>query len=239
MNWTKCVISVILVMSAAQVAAQNLGGLSDGGGNMNARQAMEQMQQQADSAYAGGNYKQAFRLYDRLSEVGDSFATYRIATMYAKGLHFEQSQIEAYAWSYVAAQTGNQAFKDYHLAIKNQLSQAELQSARERAGQLVVQRGAFSNAVASKRALDRALRSCTGSRVGSRSDAVSISSQGCGIASEAMVSAECLRIGALGLAAINEMPERIRSVRNALDDFIEQYNPGQVQLGDFELIEAQ
>jgi len=203
---------------------------------MNAKQALEQMQQRADLAYTDGDYARAYRLYDKMQKIGDHFSEYRLATMYENGWYVEQNLIEAYAWSYLAAESGRQAYRDYHESIKQKLSAADLKSARERAGNLIVENGVYVNMVENRRLLRDASRKCTGSRLGSRCDAVSLAAFNCSTANELEPDLECLRIGSLGLASLATAPADLKAIQKAIDDYIDQYQPGRVELGDFELI---
>jgi len=203
---------------------------------MNAKQALEQMQQRADLAYADGDYARAYRLYNKLQKIGDHFSEYRLATMYENGYGVEKDIVEAYAWSYLAAESGRQAYRDYHESIKQKLSAADLKSARERAGNLIMENGIYVNMIENRRVLRNGTRMCTGSRTGSRCDAVSVTAFNCSTANELEPDQECLRIGSLGLTSMVAMPADLKAIENAIDGYIDQYQPGRVELGDFELI---
>lgn len=217
--------------------AQNLGSGLAGGGNMNAVQALQVLQQRADQAYAENDYKRAHELYLHLNKIGDKFAQFRIAAMHEDGHFVEQSLIEAYAWSFLAAETGRRAFREYHQKIKSSLEPKALVLARERASELVAEHGIFAQAIRAQDLLRKERKNCTGSRVGSRCDAVAAVSFDCGLSAERLPETKCLRIGSLGLTAVaGSFPAQIRQVENGLRDFIREYNPGRVELGDFELI---
>jgi len=217
--------------------AQSLGSGVAGGGNMNAVQALQMLQKRADQAYAENDYQRAHELYLHLNRIGDKFAQFRIAAMHEDGHFVEQSLIEAYAWSFLAAETGRKAFRDYHQQIKSRLQAESLQSARERAAELVAEHGIFVQAVRAQDLMRQERRRCTGSRIGSRCDAVAAISFDCGLGADRLPEPKCLRIGSLGLTAIaGVFPAQIRQVENGLRDFIREYNPGRVELGDFELI---
>jgi len=225
------------VLYVHTVWAQILGSDFDGRGSMNAVQALQMLQQRADEAYAEADYERAHKLYLHLNTVGDKFAQFRIAALYEDGNFVAQDLVEAYAWSFLAAESGRQAFRDYHLQIKAKLQPDQMSPARERAGELVAEHGIFVQAIRAQQMLRNELKRCTGSRVGNRCDAVSSSSFGCGLGADRLPEPKCLRIGSLGLAAVTgAFPAQIRQVQNGLRDFIREYNPGSVELGDFELI---
>jgi len=212
-------------------------------GQANAVLVFEQMQQQADMAYKNEDYARAFRLYQPLAEVGDKFSAYRIASMYATGLHVDQDLIEAYGWSYLAAETDIQSFRKYYDYIKKRLSVDQLQQARKRASELLMQHGIWANAVQSRKVLRTVLSKCAGSRVGNTCSKLRITWRGCNI-SNAETPFEngnppesCLRLGSAGLTSYNAMPINIRAVQKGLAEVIKKYQPGQVELGDFGLID--
>jgi len=209
----------------------------DGSGNMNAVLALQQLQQRADQAYAENNFARAHELYLHLHRIGDKFAQFRLAVMYEDGRHVEQSLVEAYAWSFLAAETGRQALRDYHAQIKARLTPQQLSRARERASAMVAEHGIFAQAIRAQNLLREELKRCTGSRVGNRCDAVSSVSFDCGLGADRLPEPKCLRIGSMGLPAVaGVFPAQIRQVQNGLRNFIREYNPGRVELGDFELI---
>ncbi len=234
----KMLVLVLFCPAAWSIAwGQVLGDITDGRVSMNAVQSLQLMQQQADEAYAGAHFQRAHELYMHLNQVGDKFAQFRIAAMYEDGNFVAQNLVEAYAWSFLAAETGRQAFRDYHQQIKARLQPDQLSLARERAGELVAEHGIFVQAIRAQQMLRNELKACTGSRVGNRCDAVSSNSYDCGLSADRLPARKCLRIGSLGLAAVaGAFPAQIRQVQNGLRDFIREYNPGSVELGDFELI---
>jgi len=209
-----------------------------GGGSMNAVQALQQAQLRADDAYNNKDYKVAYRRYLKLAEIGDKFAQFRLAVMHEDGHHVEQNMVQAYAWSYLAAENQRREFVDYHQSIKARLNSDSLDAARKRASDLIADYGLYRQAVAAEELLIKTLRTCTGSRVGNTCDAVEVEELTCNIQSDRIPPPSCLRIGSMGLQAIvGSFPLQIRHVRQNLREFIDRYNPGRVELGDFELID--
>jgi len=229
----------MLVLLVSQASHAQFTVWSDGSprAQMNAVQALQQMQQRADQAYSDGDYKMAYRLYQKMTKIGDNFSQFRIATMYEEGLYLPQDLVQAYAWSYLAAEVGRKQYMDYHESIKAKLAPEQLPQARSAASLLVQQKGIFANMVKSDEMLREALKNCTGSRVGNRCDAISSISFNCSAANELEGNLDCLRLGSLGLTSIAAQPADIRKLQISLRDFIDQYQPGQVELGDFELID--
>jgi len=60
----------------------------------------------AQLAYRRADYERAFKDYRELAELGQPLAQYNLAVMYAKGQGVRQSEINAYAWASLAAQSG-------------------------------------------------------------------------------------------------------------------------------------
>ncbi|MDA3934017.1 MAG: hypothetical protein PF630_06790 [Gammaproteobacteria bacterium] len=220
-----------------------LAALSTMGHAGNAVLVVEGMQEKADMAFKKENYARAFRLYKPLAEVSDKFSAYRIAIMYESGLHVDQDIIEAYAWSYLAAETDIPNFRNYNEAIKRRLSDDKLQQARKRAGELIMEHGIYMNAVETKQTIRRMMFQCAGSRVGNSCSHVEGIWVGCNFTisevpfSGQLPSPACLRFGIIGLANPWIMPLVIRDTQKGLDEVIDQYQPGRVELGDFELID--
>lgn len=139
---------------------------------MNALHALETFKQEADNAYSSGHYKNAFNMYQKLSYVGDKFAQFRLAVMYAEGQSIAADPVAAYAWSHVAAENSQPQYRQFNRAIKATLDAQQLAAAQNLADDLLSRYGVFANAIAASKTLDRARRNCTGSRTGSRCDAV-------------------------------------------------------------------
>jgi len=124
------------------------------------------------------------------------------------------------------------------------LNDEQLSRAQDRAGELIREFGMYAYATDTDKRLRSMLSQCAGSRVGNTCNKISVSWPGCDIAvgngagndTDRLPSVGCLRVGSLGLTSYNVMPSTIRAVRKCLDDYIAEYNPGQVELGDFELI---
>jgi hypothetical protein len=233
-------IFYIVIIIISYIPESNAQNLSIGGSGMNAVQALRQSQMLADDAYADQDFKLAYIRYQTLAEIGDKFAQFRLAVMFEEGQFVDQDMVEAYAWSYLAAENGRAEYTSYHSNIKSHLSSDQLTSARQRAGDLITKFGLYRQAAEAEDLLVQTLRSCTGSRVGNTCDAVEVADFTCNIQSDRVPSPSCLRIGTMGLQSIvGNFPLQIRHVRKNLRDFMDQYNPGRVELGDFELIDSE
>lgn len=228
-------LTAFILCLIVPLASQENGAIA---GN-NAVQTLEKLQKRADIAYQKQRYGRALQVYQLLSEAGDKFSAFRIATMYEDGLSVDKDLVEAYAWSYLAAETRRQAFVDYHRQIKQRLGDEQLAVARTRAGELIREHGIYTSAVRTKHTLRKMLFECAGSRVGNTCSKIDVSWNGCSISADRLPSLQCLRLGAIGLTSYNIMPSTVRTAQRGLDELIATYNPGQVELGDFELIDVE
>ncbi len=215
---------------------QGASGIAQG--NINAVQAFQKTQERADVHYKAERYKQAFKLYHQLAEYNDKFSQYRVAYMYANGRGVEKDMTEAFAWSYVASETRQKGFVNYHVKVRDSLTPEQIDSGKELAQEYREDYGTFAVASKARRLVRKQKGSCVGSRVGSSCDRVTSVGINCGAAVEGTPDKECLTLGSVGLPGIAGMqPSDIRTVENHLKDMMDEYNPGRVELGDLELIE--
>lgn len=215
---------------------QGAGGIDTG--SINAVLAFKGLQEKADEHYKAERYEQAFTHYLRLAEYNDKFSQYRIGSMYAAGRGVPKNSVLAYAWTYVAAETRQKGLVNYHIKIRESLTPAELDRGRERANEYLQDYGTFAMANKARKLIRREKRSCTGSRVGSSCDKVASASGNCGSSSQGVLSSSCMTLGAVGLPAVSGLqPSDLRTAERQLDQMIDQYNPGRVELGELEIIE--
>lgn len=84
---------------------------------------MLQSRIEADQYYQQGSYSRAFKAYLKLAKAGDYYSQDRVSQMYASGEGKKVNLTEAYAWSVLAAESGEEQWE------KN--SQALLQRVRD------------------------------------------------------------------------------------------------------------
>lgn len=229
-------IFIVVFYPPSYVLAQGLG--TETNGSVNAVLALQRFQQITDQSFDDGHYARALSNYKRLSKLSDKYSQYRLAVMYLQGLGVEHNLIEAYAWSYVAAESSKKPYVDFHKAVREMLEPQQQDAAREKAGDYVTQYGLFRAAAHAVRLIRREKGQCTGSRVGSTCDRVSGSSLSCNSTITSTPSRSCLILGSVGLPGIiGAFPLDIRRVEDDLRGFLREYNPGRVELGDLELID--
>lgn len=246
---TQKVLLIYLLLAASNVFAQdsqpsnafgnNVQGVAGvDGGNVNAVQAFNKLQSAADAAYKDKHYGRAYNLYHKLAEFGDKFSQYRIAYMHQNGVGTDKNHIEAYAWSYVSAETKKKGLVNYHVSLREKIPEADLELAKERAEEYHEEYGLHAVAYKARKLIRKKKQQCVGSRVGSSCDRIGSSGITCNAFENGMPGNACLTLGSVGLPAIAGMlPKDVKMVENNLDNIMRQYNPGQVILHDLQIIE--
>lgn len=72
-----------------------------------AKEAQE-FRTEADQYYLESNFKKAYKIYYKLAKTGDHYSQDRISSMYARGHGKSADLTEAYAWSVLAAEGGEE-----------------------------------------------------------------------------------------------------------------------------------
>ncbi|GAB4198938.1 MAG: hypothetical protein Tsb002_34170 [Wenzhouxiangellaceae bacterium] len=229
--------------TGGSIAVSPLGGAFSGAGSQfssanNAVQAYEKLQQQADTAFQDKHYGRAFTLYQKLAQYADWFAQYRLAQMYQLGLGTEADLIEAYAWSAAASESSNPELVAYHEQVRAALPESDRSQAQEKADHYRQEYGVYAVAYKAQVTIRREKRSCTGSRIGNTCDRITSSGTLCNGFNGGLPGDKCLTMGAVGLPSVVGMqPMDVREVYLGLRQVMEQYSPGQVELGELELID--
>jgi len=206
--------------------------------SQNAVEAYRSVKRRADSSFNSRHYHQAFSIYQTLARYGDKFAQYRLAFMYLNGLGVEPDLQQALAWAYVAAEKQTYPALGLYQSIKDALSPAQWAAAEPLAMQYLQDYGISSSSRLAYKTIRRQLRNCTGSRLGSSCDRVYASSMNCNSANQAMPGKSCLVMGIAGLPGVQRMqPLTIRRTQDNLRVLIENYNPGRVEFGEFQVLE--
>jgi len=235
--------NVLAQGSSADSPSFNFGNSIQGPGgidssSINAVLAFKKLQDTADADYKAEDYQRAFKRYHQLAKYNDKYSQYRIASMYAKGLGVEKNMVEAYAWTYVAAETKQKGFVNYHVSIRSKLNDSELQEGKNLASEYLKDYGTFAVASDARKLIRKQKRQCTGSRVGSSCDRISTAGINCGATSQGVIGRECLTLGAVGLPSVAGLqPKDLRDAENQLERLMDTYNPGSVELGELELID--
>ncbi|GAB4198934.1 MAG: hypothetical protein Tsb002_34160 [Wenzhouxiangellaceae bacterium] len=215
---------------------QGINGVD--GGNINAVQAFNRLQEAADKAYKDKDYERAYDMYHRLAEFGDKFSQYRIAYMHQNGVGVEKDPIEAFAWSYVSAETKKKGLVNYHVALRDRLAENDKALAMEKAEQYLEDYGLYAIADNARQLIRDQRKQCVGSRLGNSCERISSSGITCNAFDAGMPGNACLTLGSVGLPALIGMqPQDVRLVENNLRNIMEQYSPGTVELGELEIIE--
>lgn len=134
--------------------------------------AYQRAQESADSAYQAGEYEKAYKKYESLARKGDSFSQYRLSYMNFQGQGVDQDWNEAFAWALLAAQGNNPELVRYLGGLTRQMPEDYATSATVKAKSYMDRWGNAALAESALRKAERELRSCTGSRLGTRCEEV-------------------------------------------------------------------
>lgn len=69
---------------------------------------VQEYRTEADQYYLESNFKKAYKIYYKLAKAGDHYSQDRVSFMYANGEWKKVDLTEAYAWSVLAAEGGNE-----------------------------------------------------------------------------------------------------------------------------------
>lgn len=94
---------------------------------------LQGVQDTADTAFAGGDYKKARKLYYQLAFLGNKYAQYKLSVMYMYGYHVDQDWSTAYAWAHTAAEFGQDALVAHKKAVWQQIPESQRSAASEKA----------------------------------------------------------------------------------------------------------
>jgi len=158
--------------------------------------------------------------------------------MLQNGMGVNRDLTQALAWAYVAAEKQTQPALGQYESIKAAMSEEQWQAAEPLAMQYLKDYGVSASSRRAYNIIRRQLRNCTGSRLGARCDRVYASSMNCNTASQGMPGESCLVMGMNGLPGVQRMqPATIRRTQENLLVLIENYNPGRVEFGEFQVLE--
>lgn len=121
---------------------------------------------EADQYYDQQNFKKAYKYYSKLAKKGDHHSQGQLARMLTQGEGREVDFTEAYAWSVLAAESGEDEWLDSSAMLLGQVSSKP--KAEEKAAKLMRNYGEAALQEKHRKA-EKRLRlgagSCTGSRV--------------------------------------------------------------------------
>lgn len=218
----------------------------------------QRTQEQADDFYESGEYGKAYRKYRHLAKIGDSFAQYRVSTMNLYGHGMSKDPVEAFAWSVLAAQNRNPDLVQYRDLLFEALPADDREDAQETAEKYMSRYGNLALAERARRNARRQLSGCTGSRLSTRCEEVYVADMQMftngpgngkddertfGLDTPARPSASTgtagVEIGSVGGGAMRdaEYYKGLRTAVRQLDHYIAQYPTGNVELGEFELLD--
>ena len=75
--------------------------------------AAQDYRSEADQYYQQGNFKKAYKTYLKLAKTGDNYSQHQVSKMYADGEGKSANLTKAYAWSTLAAESGQEQWVNY------------------------------------------------------------------------------------------------------------------------------
>jgi len=128
---------------------------------------LKEFQVEADQYYQQGNYKKAFKGYFKLAKIGDHYSQYKVSNMYANGEGKKLDLEYAYAWSALAAESGQEELIQIseELLRRNDDQTGARKKAEKLNGKYGKQALEEKAELIAKRDSGRRAGSCTGSRL--------------------------------------------------------------------------
>lgn len=210
-------------------------------------------QQRVHKDFNRHDFKKAFDGYSLLAMYNDKVAQYRLAFMYNHGLGVEKDLVKAYAWAQLSKESqpiDQDEYQEVYVNLYKHISTQLDEPQRKQAELLATHyHSKYSFSAVAQRArnfIRKAKIKCRGSLLGicsraSRTVVGNFSDSGnpsCDIISNSKPGVACLTYASIGLADINGLSSSdINKHIHRLDEIIERYNPGRVELRELELID--
>ena len=132
-----------------------------------AAKELKEYRDEADQYYAAGDYKKAYKGYLKVAKIGDHYSQHWVSYIYANGEGRKVDLETAYAWSALAAESGNEKLVKYseELLDKNEDKDGALKKAKKLYAKYGKQALDDKAEALAKRDIGRRAGSCTGSRL--------------------------------------------------------------------------
>ena len=131
---------------------------------------LQDYRSEADQYYQQGNFRKAYKAYLKLAKTGDNYSQHLVSTMYANGEGKSENLTKAYAWSTLAAESGQDQWVNYSDELLQRINDKD--KALNSANKLKKKYGqeALKNKAERKTREDlyEAGSKCTGSKMGCR-----------------------------------------------------------------------
>ena len=131
---------------------------------------LQDYRSEADQYYQQGNFRKAYKAYLKLAKTGDNYSQHLVSTMYANGEGKSENLTKAYAWSTLAAESGQDQWVNYSDELLQRINDKDkaLSSAnklKKKYGQEALKNKAERK---TRDELYEAGSKCTGSKMGCR-----------------------------------------------------------------------
>lgn len=123
---------------------------------------------EADQYYTEQDFRKAYKIYYKLAKIGDHYAQDKLANIYANGDGKKVDIEEAYAWSVLAAEGGDEMLVKrseelFELSADKSDAEEKATKLKQKYGQVALQEKANKKAAQDAK---NQMRGCTGSRLG-------------------------------------------------------------------------
>ena len=129
---------------------------------------VQEYRAEADQYYLEKNFSKAYKIYYKLAKSGDHYSQDQVSNMYSKGEGKKIDLTEAYAWSVLAAEGGEDEMADRSDMLLQQTNDKAL--AEKKATKLKKKYGKMALEERAKKLerikLNNTMGGCTGSRIG-------------------------------------------------------------------------
>lgn len=204
-------------------------------------------QQSVHEDFNRHDFEKAFEGYSLLAMFNDKVAQYRLAFMYSHGLGVKKNLIQAYAWSQLSKESQpidqdsfHETYVNLYEHIVKQLDDSQREQAEILATEYYSKYSLFAVAQRVQSRIRKAKTKCTGSLLGicNRSSLVLLRNASCNLDNNSKPGTTCLSYASVGLAGVSGLSNtELNKHLRQLDQIIERYNPGRVELRDLETID--
>ena len=132
--------------------------------NVALAETVAEVRAEAEQYDQQGDFKHAYKDYLKLAKMGDHRSQNRIAEMYANGEGKKTDLVEAYAWSALAAEGGDEAYVEYSDTLLARIKDPA--KAEKKAAKLIKKYGLETQQRKAEQSANRDPNRCIGSLLG-------------------------------------------------------------------------
>lgn len=257
---TPLIVAVLIQTSFAQISQEESPALRIGtSSRYSAIATHREYQQSVHENFNRHDFKKAFEGYSLLAMFNDKVAQYRLAFMYHHGLGIDKNPLQAYAWAKLSKESQpidqddyQQTYVNLYEQISAQLDELQREHAELLATEYYSKYSLFAVAQRARRLIRKNKTKCTGSLLGvcDRTSRIivgnprntenigNLRNTSCDLVSNRRPGTNCLTYASVGLAGVSGLSgSELNTHLKRLDQIIERYNPGRVELHELEIID--